>query len=110
MQSAPTAAESSGTINKFPKQAGPHKVSEEGISPGGETACWGKDRMEKVNGIFVPLMDSEHKALNELAARQEISPEKVMILGLRLYQLHAMRVDGILEELDRKGGGCSGQD
>lgn len=38
-------------------------------------------------GMYVPLTDAEEKVLNELAAAQDLSPDRIMIQGLRLTQL-----------------------
>jgi len=55
--------------------------------------------------ITVPLTDQENLALHKLAFEQDISPEKVMILALRLYQLQAYRVNALLENLGPVGCG-----
>ena len=68
----------------------------------------------------VPLDDREAKVLMELAQMQGVSRDRILLLGLRLYQMACMAAhegytevrfqapDGTLKP--RLGGGCMGDD
>lgn len=76
---------------------------------------------ERTNMMLpIPLDDREAKVLMELAQMQGVSRERIMLQGLRLYQMACMAAhEGYTEvrfqntkgELKpRLGGGCGGDD
>jgi hypothetical protein len=54
--------------------------------------------MAEASVVNVPLTDKERQALDELAQVQELTPERVMIQALRLYQLVTMGGAKVVEE------------
>lgn len=65
-------------------------------------------RRENRVGVHVPLTDREQQALNELAQMQELSPARVMLQALRLYQLVTVGGAEVVWPLEEREIQCAG--